>query len=179
MKYFALILLFVAGSVFTTFAQDEKPVFTFGKVVYYDLVPGMGEGKVKRMSATIEAYFNSIISEDQKAWEGCMSDSTMTRVASMKLPKKFDRLKKYGITDGQFEVVDVKVLNKAYENEVGTEYQVVIEFEKPLIMEERVSFDALKWKNKNDNVSRIAINLVNSGKEYKICLHKHKQGNKK
>lgn len=169
-----LILPFVLLA-FSYSAQDAK--YVFNKVEVHCNVPGMGEGKLKRFSATIEKYITSIETGDYDTWYGLLSDSTISRVAPHKMPRKFARLKEYGIKADTIKIVEAKLLKKAYQNEMGSEYQVILEFPNKLNTANRVSFDPLKTTTK-DQPNRIGMNLIVIGKESSVCIRKYIAGNK-
>lgn len=142
-------------------------------------VPGAGEGKVKRMAALISGYFSAIENDNYTVWYSKFSDSTIARVAPHKFPNKFRRMKEYKMHGDSIRVISMKRLSSPFENEVGTEYEVVVDFGVEMNVANRVSFDHLKRSKESKNKRLMGLNIVSTGKGYAICVHKYgtdKQG---
>jgi len=151
----------------------QSPKYVFDNVEIHTNVPGMGEGKLKRFSATISKYITSIEKGDLTAWKSLLSDSTIARVAPHKFTRKLDKLKKYQMSADTIKVVEAKLLGKPFKNEVGSEYQVILEFPKAMNIAERVTFDYVKRSKDVANAHLFAINIVVVGKESFVVIHKY------
>jgi hypothetical protein len=167
----SVLILFLCISSFS-FGQEEV-VYTFDNVEFMTRVPNAGENRVKRLALAINAYISSIVEDDYDAWYASFSDSTIARVAPHKFPNKFKRLKTYKIQPEHIKVLSVELLSKPFENEVGSEYELVIDFGVDLNVANRVSFDHLKRTDEVANNRRFGMNIVAIGKGYKVIVHKY------
>jgi hypothetical protein len=165
-----LLLLICISSL--SFGQTEA-VHTFDNVQFMTNVPNAGENKVKRLAVVIDAYISSIVDNDYDAWYASFSDSTIARVAPHKFPNKFKRLKEYKIQSDHITVLSAKLMPKSFENEVGDEYELVLDFGIDLNVANRVSFDHVKRTADIANKRRLGINVITSDKSYKIIVHKY------
>lgn len=165
-----LFILFVTFSLSSN-AQD-KIIYQFNNVSFMTTVPGAGEGKVKRLATLISDYVSSIETDSYSVWYSKFSDSTIARVAPHKFPNKFKRMKEYGMHGDTIRVLSVVQLSSPYENEVGTEYEIVVDFGIDLNVANRVSFDHLKG-GENTNNQAIGFNVITTDKGYVICIHKY------
>jgi hypothetical protein len=154
------------------FGQTD-PVYSFEHVEFMTKVPNAGEAKVKRLSNAIHSYIKTIESKDFEGWKELLSDSTKTRLETKKFKNKFNRLVAYGLTSDSIKVISVTKLSKTYANEVGTEYEILLEFNHDLNALNRVSFDITKRTSDSKNMRRFGINVVSDGKNYVVCEHKY------
>ncbi len=136
-------------------------------------VPGAGEGKVKRLAALISDYFSAVDKDDYDTWYSKFSDSTIARVAPHKFPNKFRRMKEYKMHGDSIRILSVKRLPAPFENEVGTEFEVIVDFGVDMNVANRVSFDHLKRSKENTNPRLFGFNIIASEKGYEICIHKY------
>ena len=168
-------LLLALSFVFSSLAAPtiDDPVLVQGRVSFYEQAPGMGQGIMKRLGSFIEEYVTAIEQNNYTGWMATLSDSTRVRIGTGKSKNKFKRLIGYKLPGGSIKIADIKLLKKAYDNEVGSEYQITLEFEKDLSFEQRVSFDYLKQTKENSKKKRMSINVMMHEKVFKACLHKY------
>jgi len=141
-------------------------------------VPGAGEGKVKRLAALISDYFSAVENDKYDIWYSKFSDSTIARVAPHKFPNKFRRMKEYEMHGDSIRVLSVNRLASPFENEVGTEFEIVVDFGADINVANRVSFDHLKRGKENTNPRLFGFNVITSEKGYEICIHKYGTDNR-
>lgn len=165
----ALFLLFIFGVQ----AQDNTPEFQFENVYFIAPMPDAGEGKMRRLSQLITKYFDAIEKNDVAAWKSCLSDSTISRQIERKFAQKVERLRGYGIHDDSIRIVQINKLPKPNSNEVGTEYELILDFGVDLNVENRVSFDCVKGSKDHTNPRLFGINVIMNDKGYAICEHKY------
>lgn len=154
-------------------AQENTVYYHFDNVYFMTNVPDAGEGKVRRLSQLITRYFDAIEKNDVAAWKACLSDSTISRQIERKFAQKVERLRGYHIVDDTIRVVAINKLAKPSSNEVGTEYEFILDFGVDLNVENRVSFDCVKGSKEHSNPRLFGINVIMNDKGYMICEHKY------
>lgn len=157
----------------TDYDQERNLRYSFGNVQVMTQIPGVGQGKARRLAGLLSTYLGAIESNNYDAWYGTFSDSTIARVAPHKFPNKFKRLKGYGITTDTIKIISATRLSSAFENETGREYEIVIELEGEMEVANRVSFDRLKRGEANANKRRIAVNVIANEKGFQMIIHKY------
>lgn len=167
------ITLFFFFLLYQASAQENVTVYQFDNVYFMTSMPDAGEGKVRRLSQLITKYFDAIEKNDVASWKACLSDSTISRQIDRKFAQKVERLRGYGIVDDTIRVVSVNKLPKPSSNEVGTEYEVILDFGVDLKVDNRVSFDCVKGSKDHANPRLFGINIVMNEKGYAICEHKY------
>ena len=154
-------------------AQENTPIYHFDNVYFMVNMPDAGEGKVRRLSQLITRYFDAIEKNDVPTWKACLSDSTISRQIERKFAQKVERLRGYGIQDDTIRVMEIRKLPKPSSNEVGTEYELILDFGVDLNVENRVSFDCIKGSKEHSNQRLFGINVIMNDKGYAICEHKY------
>lgn len=167
LTFFFLLLLFTAG------AQETTPYFQSGKVYFMTPIPDAHEGKANRLASLITKYFDAVEKNDLVTWKSCFSDSTLARVEQRKFQPKLERVRGYGMRADTIRIVQINKLAKPSSNEVGTEYELIIDFGMDLNVENRVSFDCIKGSEEHANPRLFGINVVMIDKVYAICEHKY------
>jgi len=159
--------------------EERQLRYTFDNVEVWTLISGTGQGKARRLARLINSYLTAIETDDYDTWYATFSDSTISRVAPHKFPNKFKRLKEYNITTSTIKIISVNRFSEPFENEVGTEFEIVLELDEEMNVANRVSFDGLKRGETNANKRKIAINVIAGEKGFEMCVHKYTQGDKK
>lgn len=172
-----LLLLLFVFSGFATQAQDTTVYYQFDQVYFMTTIPGLGEKKVERLATLLTTYFSAIEDNKYETWYASLSDSTIARINPAtnpkKFPTKFNRFREYGIDADSIRVLAVKKLPKALDNEVGTQYELVIDFGKDLTIANRVSHDNVKASKDRTNPRLFGVDVIVSEKDFKICLHQY------
>jgi hypothetical protein len=158
---------------FNATAQDNAPVFQHQNVYFLTPMPGAGEGKMRRLSELITRYFDAVEKDNFEAWKSCFTDSTIARVEPRKFPQKLKRLQEYKIVDDTIRIVEIREVRRPYANEVGKEFELILDFGVDLFVENRVSFDCVKGSNDRSNPRLFGINIIVDEKGYAICEHKY------
>lgn len=167
LTFFLLLLLFNAD------AQENPVYFQSGKVYFMTPIPDAHEGKANRLANLITKYFDAIEKNDLVTWKSCFSDSTLARVEERKFQPKLERVRGYGMRADTIRVLQIIRLAKPSSNEVGTEYEIILDFGMDLNVENRVSFDCIKGSEDHANRRLFGINVVMIDKSYAICEHKY------
>ncbi len=166
-------LLFLSLIVSQFCFGQSDPIVSFEHVDFMTTVPGAGNSKIERLAKVIHSYIETIENNNFEGWQTSLSDSTKSRLIAKKFPNKFNRLVEYGLSSNSIKVISVVALPKPYANEVGTEYEIVLEFNHDLNASNRVSFDCTKRTPNGKNMKRFGINVVSTGKSYVVCEHKY------
>lgn len=166
-------LLILALFVLNLCHGQDNFVYQFDNIYFETAVPGAGPKKVERLAKLINNYIGAIEKDQYNTWYSLFSDSTISRVAPHKFPNKFRRLKEYHLDTDTIIVTSIKRLSTPFENEVGTEYEVTLQFNSDLVVANRVSFDHLKRSSEIANNRLFGMNIVSSDKGYKVCVHKY------
>lgn len=157
----------------TAYSQQDTTYHHFDNVYFMVPVKGKGNKKAKHLAKLLTTYFTAIEEGNYEKWYDQFSDSTIAFTASKKFPNKFNRLKEYGIHTDTIRVISMKQLSTNIENEVGTEYELIIDFGVKMNVENRVSFDHIKLLPENLNPTLLGVNVILTEKGYEICLHKY------
>ncbi|MDH4471258.1 MAG: hypothetical protein QE487_01550 [Fluviicola sp.] len=172
-----LLLLVIILSSFGAKAQDSTVVYQHENVYFLTTVPGLGEKKVERLAVMLSTYLSAIEDNKYDTWYASLSDSTIARINpalnAKKFQTKFNRFREYGIDCDSIRVLSVKKLPKALDNEVGTQYELIIDFGKDLTITNRVSHDSVKASKDRTNPRLFGVDVIVSEKDFKICLHQY------
>ncbi len=168
-----LVALIFSVTCLTLYSQQDTTYHQFKNVYFMTPVKGKGNKQAKQIAKLLTTYFTAIEEGDYDSWYEQFSDSTIAFTAAKKFPNKFNRLKEYGIHTDTIRVISMKQLATNIENEVGIEYELIIDFGVKMNVENRVSFDHIKLLPENLNPSLFGVNLILTVKGYEICLHKY------
>lgn len=172
-----ILLLVVILSSFVAKGQDSTVIYQYENVYFLTTVPKLGDKKVERLAELLTTYLNAIEDNEYDTWYASLSDSTIARinpaVNPKKFPSKFNRFKEYGIDCDTIRVLSVKKLPKALDNEVGIQYELVIDFGKDLNVANRVSHDSVKASKDRTNPRLLGVDVIVLEKDFKICLHQY------
>jgi len=183
MKIILTLIILMFCSAF--FAQKTHTSTVNGHVFIFEELPNnLGLGKANRLSLVLNNYLEAIVKGDYDLWYAQLSDSTKSRVLPVKFPKKFERLEGYKVQ--QLDTVYVEIMDvvegKLKTNEAGDLYNVVLRFQSPLMVGNRVSFDFLKRKEVNEmSKYKLGINIsITEAKVFHVFFHKYNDsGNKR